>query len=348
MNKRAQAAMEFLMTYGWAILVVIITITALGYFGVVNPGKFLPKTCTFVPGLACNGFVVDEYFTTLVLQNSFGKDITITKINITGTKLTGLYQGEREVKNGKETRFSIKHPPKKVNQKAKAEVHITYQTKDLLNHTIIGDISSSVDKFTASNVLGSNADNLSAYWYFGKGEGNQTIDLSGNENTGSCGMMGGNCPTWTSNNKFGNALNFSLSLIKVPHDQSIYFDNTSQYTWEIWFLGGGTGPIISKGDPYYIQLNINQIGFQYNGESWYEDVLLTQDKWHHLTITYNNGHVELFVNGEYDNGTNIVTINDDSSDLGIASNFQGTIDSILIYNKAFTAEEVKARYETTK
>ena len=343
MNKRAQAAMEFLMTYGWAILIVITTITALSYFGVVNPGKFLPKTCTFVPGLACNGFVVDEYFTTLVLQNSFGKDITITKVNITGTKLTGLYQGEREVKNGKETRFSIKHPPKKVNQKAKAEVHITYQTKDLLNHTIIGDISSSVDKFTASNVLGSNADNLSAYWYFGKGKGNQTIDLSGNENTGSCT----NCPTWTSNNKFGNALKFSSSPITVTNNPSIYFDNTSQYTWEIWFLGEGIGPIISKGS-YYIQLNTNQIGFQYNEGSWYEYVLLTQDKWYHLTTTYNNGHVELFVDGEYYNSTDITTTSDDSTDLGIASTFEGTIDSILIYNKAFTAEEVKARYETTK
>ena len=33
-NNRAQAALEFLMTYGWAILVVLVSIGALAYFGV--------------------------------------------------------------------------------------------------------------------------------------------------------------------------------------------------------------------------------------------------------------------------------------------------------------------------
>ena len=35
-GKKAQAAMEFLMTYGWAILVVLVTIGALAYFGVLK------------------------------------------------------------------------------------------------------------------------------------------------------------------------------------------------------------------------------------------------------------------------------------------------------------------------
>ena len=34
MNKKGQASMEFLMTYGWAILAGIIAIGALAYFGV--------------------------------------------------------------------------------------------------------------------------------------------------------------------------------------------------------------------------------------------------------------------------------------------------------------------------
>lgn len=35
-NKKSQAAMEFLMTYGWAILVVLAAIAALAYFGVLK------------------------------------------------------------------------------------------------------------------------------------------------------------------------------------------------------------------------------------------------------------------------------------------------------------------------
>src|SRR3989344_4614103 len=37
-NKKSQAAMEFLMTYGWAILIVLIVLAVLFAFGVFNPG----------------------------------------------------------------------------------------------------------------------------------------------------------------------------------------------------------------------------------------------------------------------------------------------------------------------
>ena len=34
--KRAQAAMEFLMTYGWALLVILLVIAALSLFGLLG------------------------------------------------------------------------------------------------------------------------------------------------------------------------------------------------------------------------------------------------------------------------------------------------------------------------
>jgi len=42
MFKKSQAAMDFLITYGWAILIVLIMIGTLAYFGVLNPDKFTP------------------------------------------------------------------------------------------------------------------------------------------------------------------------------------------------------------------------------------------------------------------------------------------------------------------
>jgi hypothetical protein len=53
MFKRAQAAMEFLMTYGWAILVVLAAIGALAYFGILSPGNLLPQKCEFQAGMDC-------------------------------------------------------------------------------------------------------------------------------------------------------------------------------------------------------------------------------------------------------------------------------------------------------
>jgi len=43
LGKKVQAALEFLMTYGWAVLVILIAAGALAYFGVLSPDKFLPS-----------------------------------------------------------------------------------------------------------------------------------------------------------------------------------------------------------------------------------------------------------------------------------------------------------------
>lgn len=42
---KGQAALEFLMNYGWAILVVLIVIGALSYFGVLSPDRFIEDKC---------------------------------------------------------------------------------------------------------------------------------------------------------------------------------------------------------------------------------------------------------------------------------------------------------------
>ncbi|MBN2141759.1 hypothetical protein JW711_00365 [Candidatus Woesearchaeota archaeon] len=52
-SKKGQAALEFLTTYGWAFLVILIMIGALAYFGVLNPKNFLPSRCTFSPEVDC-------------------------------------------------------------------------------------------------------------------------------------------------------------------------------------------------------------------------------------------------------------------------------------------------------
>ena len=58
MRPKAQVSMEFLMTYGWAILVVVIAIGALSYAGILAPEKFLPEKCILSTGsgLFCKDF----------------------------------------------------------------------------------------------------------------------------------------------------------------------------------------------------------------------------------------------------------------------------------------------------
>ncbi|MFH1133036.1 MAG: hypothetical protein V1735_00950 [Nanoarchaeota archaeon] len=87
--KRAQAALEFLMTYGWAILVVLVVIGALAYFGVLNPSILLPEKCTLETGLNCRDHQIKSGTAgtgqvALRLENGKGKGIIITSINING------------------------------------------------------------------------------------------------------------------------------------------------------------------------------------------------------------------------------------------------------------------------
>lgn len=79
MFKKGQAAMEFLMTYGWAILVVLAAIGALAYFGVLDTASMLPERCAFPAGIDCIGKAVvsaNDNTIDFVLQNSNGAAIT--------------------------------------------------------------------------------------------------------------------------------------------------------------------------------------------------------------------------------------------------------------------------------
>ncbi len=59
-HKRGQAAMEFLMTYGWAILVVLVIIGALAFFGVLSPDSLMPEKCSMPLQLGCKDFSVTD------------------------------------------------------------------------------------------------------------------------------------------------------------------------------------------------------------------------------------------------------------------------------------------------
>ena len=97
-NRRAQAAMEFLMTYGWALLVVLVAIGALAYLGVLNPTRFVPDRCDIAPGISCNtqqvkanggagGTSTDYVY--VKLQNGLGETLTDVSLNLSAATVGG-------------------------------------------------------------------------------------------------------------------------------------------------------------------------------------------------------------------------------------------------------------------
>lgn len=58
---KGQAALEFLTTYGWAFLVILVMIGGLSYFGVFDFKSKLPDSCTFSgTNIECQSFQLNN------------------------------------------------------------------------------------------------------------------------------------------------------------------------------------------------------------------------------------------------------------------------------------------------
>ncbi len=82
MYKKSQAALEFLTTYGWAFLIIIIMIGALAYFGILSPSRLLPSRCNFGSEFQCLDHQIDATNSKIRfrLKNNLGEAVAITSI----------------------------------------------------------------------------------------------------------------------------------------------------------------------------------------------------------------------------------------------------------------------------
>ncbi len=78
--KKAQAASEFLMTYGWAILAVTLAISAFAYVGVFSNKNIIEK-CQSEIGMDCiDKAVITESGVTVALRQNKGFKTQITNL----------------------------------------------------------------------------------------------------------------------------------------------------------------------------------------------------------------------------------------------------------------------------
>ncbi|MBT3865707.1 LamG domain-containing protein [Candidatus Woesearchaeota archaeon] len=80
-GKRGQGALEFLMTYGWALLVVLVSLGSLTFYFGYDSSSFASETCFLGPGLGCSDMMVNEDSMSLNVRNSLGKDMTSFSIS---------------------------------------------------------------------------------------------------------------------------------------------------------------------------------------------------------------------------------------------------------------------------
>jgi len=88
--KQSQVAVEFLMTYGWAMLGVLMVVAAIVYFGVIDASSFVPERCDLGYRLGCKDYLLSRSDNSLSLNivNNFNNDIMITRIDLNSTKFS--------------------------------------------------------------------------------------------------------------------------------------------------------------------------------------------------------------------------------------------------------------------
>jgi len=96
-SKKGQAALEFLTTYGWGFMVILITIGALSYFGFFSPEKYVPEKCYFGNQLVCEDFFVQGTTISLYLRNDLGKPIKIIAASVKDQPGTELNNGNEKI-----------------------------------------------------------------------------------------------------------------------------------------------------------------------------------------------------------------------------------------------------------
>ncbi len=93
-NKKSQAAMEFLMTYGWAILIILLIIAVLFSLDIFNPKA--PNNCISVSPIICYDIKLDKTgLIEITIGSSDTDSATLNKITLNSprsmicTKISG-------------------------------------------------------------------------------------------------------------------------------------------------------------------------------------------------------------------------------------------------------------------
>ncbi|MBN1156468.1 LamG domain-containing protein [Candidatus Woesearchaeota archaeon] len=83
MDNRGQAAFEFLATYAWVLVIIVIVAIVFFSIGLFNPSTYQGNMCSGFEKLAYQDHVYDGNTFELVLLNGEGQAINITDVNVT-------------------------------------------------------------------------------------------------------------------------------------------------------------------------------------------------------------------------------------------------------------------------
>ncbi len=115
--RKGQVAVEYLMTYGWAILALLIVIAAIFASGILSPTYLISEECSFGNNMPCNFALFNENGETKMLMeifNAYPYKIKIVSIQLQtedGSQSFSGFTGNMEVRSGGSADYSATLSP---------------------------------------------------------------------------------------------------------------------------------------------------------------------------------------------------------------------------------------------
>ncbi|MFA6036210.1 MAG: hypothetical protein WC759_04600 [Candidatus Micrarchaeia archaeon] len=92
-SRRGQSAVEYLVTHGWALLLLAVVLVVLYGLGIFNPSRYATEECVFQPGFGCSSYTLQRFSTapfyklSISFANGLGYDVKLSKITLTYTDI---------------------------------------------------------------------------------------------------------------------------------------------------------------------------------------------------------------------------------------------------------------------
>lgn len=198
----------------------------------------------------------------------------------------------------------------------------------------------------------------------------RVVDISRYSNNGT--IIGGSNISWTSNGYFNGAYNFSGKANFINITSENVLENNPSQTICIWFkpdkfgnFAGLVGDRYSSADDNYTQITIrstnatessckkNTVAVQIATDSGFR---VSNRTWYNICSTFNSTGIRQYVNGVFDkavsgdcsNISNTVAprIGSYFDDASTDRRFNGSIDSLIIFNRTLSANEIYTLYNS--
>ncbi len=364
--KRGQSAMEFLMTYGWAILIVIIVLSSLYFLGVFSPKT--PNNCNIQAPFVCSDFKALDNGVVFVIGAGKISSGTVDSVTVNGQECD-IIDNTLDANQKQEVKCSGVD----MNGKVSANIEISYTLPNSnIEHVINGEGVSSV---VETGLIGNLPQGGLVFGWHGDSVNDYVGGLNGN-------LVGGNLPVFQEGYLgdgvyFNGKVNTPLSYISYGNQQSLDI-GTDDFSISYWFKSSSLNPNLQEA---FISKKTGGFPFCTVGEGY---LLYTQDgqyrvwiangngncivsfspsaaplydgNWHFIVLTLDrDGNAVLYWDNVQKATQAVNNFNDISAGnfyigyhetigYGVGGNVNGTMDEVHMWNVALTPEEVNLLY----